>query len=154
MAGYEDLRTQYNDFVSIHSNTPWLVTHTVVECRPLTATHLIWPREKYPTEEVVTRPLGNTGVTLLVNVPRERRSWCRRNNVLPWTRNTRQLEGVHTRHVQVGCLVTKETALTSYVIRPRNSTHLTQSKAAHENRKIGRRFVRHGEPEAGQFHKI
>ena len=154
VASDEDLRNQSNDFCNIHSSTPWLVTHTVVDCRPLTTTHLIWPREKYPPEEVVTRPLRNTGGTLLVSVSQERRPWCRSNNVLPRTRNTRQLEGVYTRHVQVGCLVAIEKALTTNDIGPRNATHLAQSEPAHKNGKVDRRFVRHGERQAGQFYNV
>jgi hypothetical protein len=45
-----------------------------------------------------------------------------------------------------------ETALKTNDIRPRDATHLTQSKPAHQNRKTGKHYIRHVHVKPAQFH--
>jgi hypothetical protein len=62
-----DLHDQSNYLYSAGSNTMWLVEWNEVE-RRVVATCLIWPGEEHLPEEVVARPVGNAGSSLLLNV--------------------------------------------------------------------------------------
>jgi hypothetical protein len=72
VARHAALYDQSNDFHSTDSSTVWFVDRNEVESRRVAAICLLWPGEERLRNEVVARPVGNAGSSLLSDVPQER----------------------------------------------------------------------------------